>query len=160
MKTSKKLAGIKSLGKKTVYPTSPNGKILESFKNDHQDTLYLVPLVCHEFTAICPVTGQPDFAKFEIVYAPRVDMVESKSLKLYMGSFRNEGIFHEEVTNKIFKDLWTLMDPKFMRVIGDFSVRGGISIKPLVQKFASDVDKEEVMMMLQSWDNSKVNLQP
>src|SRR6185503_12858338 len=147
---------FKSLGhNKTKLPTAPSIKILETFQNLHQDSLYLVPLMCHEFTAICPITGQPDFAKFEIVYVPRVKMVESKSLKLYMYSFRNHGIFHEEVTNRIFKDLWKLMDPKFMRIIGDFSVRGGISIKPLVQKFAADVDKEEVIMMLQSWDNAK-----
>ena len=153
---------FKQLGsKKTKLPTTPSIKILETFNNQHEDSLYLVPLMCHEFTAICPITGQPDFAKFEIVYAPRVKMVESKSLKLYLYSFRNHGIFHEEVTNRIFKDLWKLMDPKFMRIIGDFSVRGGISIKPLVQKFGADVnmdDHQSLIEMLQSWDNSKRNL--
>jgi 7-cyano-7-deazaguanine reductase len=89
-------------------------------------------------------------------------MVESKSLKLYLHSFRNEGIFHEDVTNRIFNDLWQLMDPKFMRIIGDFSVRGGIAIKPLLQKFGLDIstsDKESILQMLQSWDNSKGNLE-
>jgi 7-cyano-7-deazaguanine reductase len=88
-------------------------------------------------------------------------MVESKSLKLYLYSFRNEGIFHEDVTNRIFKDLWKLMDPKFMRVIGDFSVRGGIAIKPLVQKFSSNIapkEKISLLEMLTSWDNSKNKL--
>lgn len=158
-----KATKFKSLGKKTALPAKPDKKILETFKNQHQDSLYLVPLICHEFTAICPITGQPDFAKFEIVYAPRINMVESKSLKLYLFSFRNHGIFHEEVTNRIFKDLWGLMLPRFMRIIGDFSVRGGISIKPLVQKFAGDVSKnshQQILEMLRSWDVSKNSLQP
>ncbi len=153
---------FKSLGsQKTKLPTKPDIKILEAFDNQHQDSLYLVPLICNEFTSICPITGQPDFAKFEIVYVPRVKMVESKSLKLYLFSFRNHGEFHEDVTNRIFKDLWTIMDPKFMRIIGDFSVRGGIAIKPLVQKFANDVSAEDhlsTIEMLQSWDNSKNKL--
>ena len=103
------------------------------------------------------MTGQPDFASFEINYVPRVKMVESKSLKLYLFSFRNQGEFHEEVTNRIFNDLWKLMDPKFMRIIGNFSVRGGIAIKPMVQKFAPDAEKEEIILMLQSRDNTKHN---
>ncbi len=154
---------FKSLGKKTVYANKPSRDILEVFDNQHQDALYLVPLLCHEFTAICPITGQPDFAKFEIVYVPRIKMVESKSLKLYLFSFRNEGIFHEEVTNRIFKDLWEKMQPKFMRVIGDFSVRGGISIKPLVQNFAHDVknqQQQKIIQMLESWDRTKSHLNP
>jgi len=131
---------FKSLGaKKTIYPAKLSKNILESFKNDHPDSLYLVPFKCNEFTSICPMTRQPDFAKFEIVYVPRVNMVESKSLKLYLFSFRNHGAFHEDVTNRIFNDLWELMNPRFMRIIGDFTVRGGISIKPVVQKFADDV---------------------
>jgi 7-cyano-7-deazaguanine reductase len=152
---------FKSLGKKTKYPNQPSKNILETFTNQHQDNLYLVPLVCQEFTAICPITGQPDFATFEIVYTPRVKMVESKSLKLYLFSFRNHGIFHEEVTNRIFNDLWNLMDPKFMRVIGNFSPRGGIAIKPLVQKFAPDILEKEhknILEMLQGWDSSKDKL--
>ena len=152
---------FKSLGhKKTKLPTKPSIKILETFNNQHKNSLYLVPLVCNEFTSICPITGQPDFAKFEIVYVPRVKMVESKSLKLYLFSFRNHGAFHEDVTNRIFNDLWKLMDPKFMRIFGDFSVRGGIAIKPLLQKFAADVkqsDHQEIIEMLQSWDGTKHN---
>jgi 7-cyano-7-deazaguanine reductase len=150
---------FKNLGKKTKgFPNKPSKGILETFNNQHPDSLYLVPLICNEFTSICPITGQPDFAKFEIVYAPRVKMVESKSLKLYLFSFRNHGEFHEDVTNRIFNDLWNLMNPRFMRIIGDFSVRGGIAIKPMVQKFAADADKEEAVLMLQSWDNAKRNL--
>ena len=155
---------FKALGvRKSKLPQKPSIKILESFDNQQQDSLYLVPLICNEFTAICPITGQPDFARLEIVYAPRVKMVESKSLKLYLYAFRNHGIFHEEVTNRIFKDLWALMQPKFMRVIGDFSVRGGISIKPLVQKFAQDVDADDhrsILEMLAGFDAAKNHLQP
>ena len=150
---------FKSLGhNKIKLPTKPDAKILETFNNQHEDSVYLVPLICNEFTSICPITGQPDFAKFEIVYVPRVKMVESKSLKLYLFSFRNHGEFHEDVTNRIFKDLWNLMNPKFMRIIGDFSVRGGIAIKPLVQKFSEDENQETIMLMLNSWDSAKCNL--
>ena len=154
---------FKPLGsKKAGFPTKPSAKILETFNNQHPKSVYLVPLMCNEFTSICPITGQPDFARFEIVYIPRVKMVESKSLKLYLFSFRNHGEFHEDVTNRIFNDLWKLMQPKFMRIIGDFSVRGGISIKPLVQKFSDDANsnRQEILGMLQSWDSAKPNLQP
>jgi 7-cyano-7-deazaguanine reductase len=154
-----KILKFKFLGNKTHgFPSKPNIDILETFVNQHQDSLYLVPLVCNEFTSICPITGQPDFARFEIVYAPRVKMVESKSLKLYLFSFRNHGEFHEDVTNRIFKDLWKLMDPKFMRILGDFNPRGGIAIKPLLQKFARDTSvpqKQEILQMLESWDRNK-----
>jgi 7-cyano-7-deazaguanine reductase len=151
---------FKSLGsKKTGFPTKPNINILETFINQHPENLYLVTLLCHEFTAICPITGQPDFGRFEIVYAPRTKMVESKSLKLYLFSFRNHGEFHEDVTNRIFNDLWKLMDPKFMRLIGDFNSRGGIAIKPLVQKTSPSLSTEEsdnVLVMLNSWDQGKI----
>jgi 7-cyano-7-deazaguanine reductase len=153
---------FKNLGTKIQgFPNEPDKNILESFQNRHSDSLYLVPLVCTEFTAICPVTGQPDFGKFEIVYVPNKKMVESKSLKLYLFSFRNHGEFHEDVTNRIFKDLWGLMRPKFMRIIGNFNVRGGIAIKPLAQKFDDDVKpaaKKSILQMLASWDNAKRTL--
>ena len=153
---------FKSLGsRKTKYFSKPDKNILETFENQNQGRDYLVPLVCYEFTALCPITGQPDFAEFEIVYVPRVKMVESKSLKLYLFSFRNEGIFHEDVTNRIFNDLWDKMSPKFLRVVGDFSVRGGISIKPLVQRFAKDVKDEarrSILEMVEGWDRSKSKL--
>jgi 7-cyano-7-deazaguanine reductase len=140
---------FKHLGSnKTFLPAKPNKNILEVFNNQHPKSLYLVPLLCHEFTSICPITGQPDFAQFEIVYAPRIKMVESKSLKLYLFSFRNHGEFHEDVTNRIFNDLWQLMSPRFMRIIGDFNVRGGISIKPMVQKLGADINRSNHSQIL------------
>jgi 7-cyano-7-deazaguanine reductase len=152
---------FKNLGlKKRGFPNKPDINILETFQNRHPDTLYLVPLVCTEFTSICPITGQPDFGSFEIVYVPNKKMVESKSLKLYLFSFRNHGEFHEDVTNRVFNDLWKLLQPKFMRIIANFNVRGGIAIKPLVQKFSFGAKKyrQEILDMLAGWDNAKKTL--
>src|SRR5260221_13644034 len=95
--------GLTLLGAETKLPQSPEEAKLEAFENKHPDQNYVVSLICNEFTCICPLTGQPDFARFEISYVPREKMVESKSLKLYMYSFRNHGAFHEDVTNRIFK---------------------------------------------------------
>ena len=104
--------------------------ILETFENAHQDHDYMVTFRCPEFTTLCPITGQPDFATMYINYIPNVRMVESKSLKLYLFSFRNHGDFHEDVTNIIMKDLVKLMEPKYIEVRGMFYPRGGISIYP------------------------------
>lgn len=101
---------------------------LETFPNTHVNRRYTVKLVTDEFTAICPMTNQPDFATLTVEYIPRERIVESKSFKLYIWSYRNEGIFHEHVTNVILDDLVAALDPHWCRVIGDFSVRGGISI--------------------------------
>lgn len=141
----------------TKYPQSPDEARLEAFDNQHPDQNYLVGLLCDEFTSLCPITGQPDFAMFEIIYVPRVKMVESKSLKLYLFSFRNHGEFHEDVSNRIFKDLWKLMDPKYMRLVGDFHPRGGIAIKPLVEKFGrlKAGEREEVTSLAANWDRGK-----
>ena len=147
---------LKSLGSsKTKYQDKPSREILETFENQHQDQDYIVPFICNEFTSLCPKTGQPDFAKFEITYIPRVQMIESKSLKLYLFSFRNQGEFHEDVTNRVFKDLWDVMNPKALRVIGDFSVRGGISIKPIVSKYATVMQYKS---FFEQWDRVKGNL--
>ena len=152
---------FKQLGAKTSgFPQTPNRNILESFSNNHPRQLYLVPLICTEFTAICPITGQPDFGSFEIIYVPNKKMAESKSLKLYLFSFRNHGAFHEDVSNRIFNDLWALLSPKFMRIIGNFNVRGGIAIKPLVQKFSADGkhQRQEILDMVSGWDRTKDKL--
>jgi 7-cyano-7-deazaguanine reductase len=92
----------------------------------------MVTFRCPEFTTLCPITGQPDFATLYINYIPNVRMVESKSLKLYLFSFRNHGDFHEDVVNVIYDDLFRLLKPKYMEVYGKFAPRGGISIDPFV----------------------------
>ena len=98
--------------------------------NKHPENDYWVVFNCPEFTSLCPITGQPDFAEIKIKYIPDVRMVESKSLKLYLFSFRNHGDFHEDCVNIIMKDLIRLMDPKYIEVTGLFTPRGGISIHP------------------------------
>ena len=105
-------------------------ELLESFPNKHPENDYFVKFNCPEFTSLCPMTGQPDFATIYISYIPDKRMVESKSLKLYLFSFRNHGDFHEDCVNIIMKDLIKLMDPKYIEVQGIFTPRGGISIDP------------------------------
>lgn len=112
------------------YPTDYAPQILEAFDNKHPDNDYMVTLHCPEFTSLCPKTGQPDFATIIINYIPGPRLVESKSLKLYLFSFRNHGDFHEDCVNIIMKDLKKLMSPKYIEVKGDFTPRGGISIIP------------------------------
>lgn len=114
----------------TTYQYSYDPNILEVFDNKHPDNDYMVKFNCPEFTSLCPITGQPDFATIYISYIPGAKMVESKSLKLYLFSFRNHGDFHEDCMNIIMKDLVKLMDPKYLEVWGKFTPRGGISIDP------------------------------
>ena len=119
------------LGNQNVtYTNEYNPKILEVFENKHQDHDYFVKFNCPEFTSLCPITGQPDFATVTISYVPDIKMVESKSLKLYLFSFRNHGAFHEDCVNIIMEDLITLMDPHYIEVWGKFLPRGGLSIDP------------------------------
>lgn len=106
-------------------PTTPS-KSLETFANPHPSNSYEIDIYCPEFTALCPLTGQPDFATIHINYKPGPRCVELKSLKLYIWSFRDEGHFHEDVTNRIMNDLVEALDPKEITVTGDFGVRGGI----------------------------------
>ena len=113
---------------KYTFDYDPN--LLESFVNKHPGNDYWVKFNCPEFTSLCPITGQPDFATIYISYIPDERMVESKSLKLYLFSFRNHGDFHEDCVNIIMKDLIKLMDPKYIEVWGKFTPRGGISIDP------------------------------
>ena len=115
---------------KTKYPDDYAPDVLENFINKHQDNDYFVKFNCPEFTSLCPITGQPDFATITISYVPDIRMVESKSLKLYLFSFRNHGDFHEDGVNIIMKDLIKLMEPKYIEVWGKFTPRGGISIDP------------------------------
>jgi 7-cyano-7-deazaguanine reductase len=106
-------------------PSQPS-KALETFPNPAPDRDYEIAFDCPEFTCVCPMTGQPDFAHFRIRYVPDRLCVELKSLKLYLWSFRNEGAFHEAVTNQILDDLVGALRPRAMKVEGDFFVRGGI----------------------------------
>lgn len=112
------------------YPDDYAPEVLETFVNKHQEKDYFVKFNCPEFTSLCPITGQPDFATIYISYVPDVRMVESKSLKLYLFSFRNHGDFHEDCINIIMKDLIKIMDPRYIEVWGKFTPRGGISIDP------------------------------
>lgn len=123
--------GVTLLGNQKVkYADNYAPEVLETFINKHQDNDYFVKFNCPEFTSLCPITGQPDFATITISYVPDVRMVESKSLKLYLFSFRNHGDFHEDCVNIIMKDLIKLMEPKYIEVWGKFTPRGGISIDP------------------------------
>ena len=126
MSDTRKEDGLKALGAKTEYKMDYAPEVLETFVNND----YWVRFNCPEFTSLCPITGQPDFAEIRISYIPDVKMVESKSLKLYLFSFRNHGDFHEDCVNIIMKDLIRLMDPKYIEVTGIFTPRGGISIWP------------------------------
>ncbi len=131
MRSPEEVKDCTLLGNQGVkYPTQYCPEILETFPNKHPENEYLVTFNCPEFTSLCPKTGQPDFAEIIISYIPRINMVESKSLKLYLFSFRNHGDFHEDCVNIIMKDLVKLMDPKYLEVRGIFTPRGGISIYP------------------------------
>lgn len=113
----------------TSYPESPDEAKLETFENRYSNRDYWITFECPEFTSRCPVTNQPDFGKIIIRYVPNQRCIESKSLKLYLFSFRNHNTFHEEVVNKILDDMVAACQPRRAIVIGDFNPRGGISIK-------------------------------
>ena len=121
---------LQLLGRETQYAANYDPTLLETFENQHKENDYWVQFNCPEFTTLCPITGQPDFAEIKIMYLPDERMVESKSLKLYLFSFRNHGDFHEDCVNVIMKDLIRLMNPKYIEVTGFFMPRGGISIHP------------------------------
>lgn len=144
-RSSEEKKGITLLGNKNVeYAMDYAPEVLETFVNKHQDNDYFVKFNCPEFTSLCPITGQPDFATITISYVPNVKMVESKSLKLYLFSFRNHGDFHEDCVNIIMKDLIKLMEPKYIEVWGKFTPRGGISIDPYCNYGMKDTKWEEV----------------
>ena len=137
---SKKIPGksrsAKSLQKlglgsnETEYPTQYNPGLLESFDNKNPNKIAFTTFLCTEFTSLCPKTNQPDFARITLNYIADKKMVESKSLKLYLFSFRNHGDFHEDCIQKICDDLSKLLKPHFLEVIGEFTPRGGIAIYP------------------------------
>ena len=129
-RTREELAGLTKLGGGSVYAADYDPGLLETFENKHPERDYFVKFNCPEFTSLCPLTGQPDFACLTISYVPDIRMVESKSLKLYLHSFRNHGDFHEDCINVIADDLIALMQPRYLEVWGRFTPRGGISIDP------------------------------
>ena len=119
---------LTQLGRPSPLPASPDEAVLERIENQHRDVPYLVRFTAPEFTSLCPVTGQPDFAHFVIDYAPARSIVESKSLKLYLGSFRNHAAFHEDCTLEIGKRIAGTIKPKYLRVAGYWYPRGGMPI--------------------------------
>ncbi|MEE2670284.1 MAG: preQ(1) synthase [Bdellovibrionota bacterium] len=134
-RSDKELKGVSLLGNQnTQYPDQYAPEILESFPNKNPSSEAWTTFVCTEFTSLCPKTGQPDFARVYINYIADKTMVESKSLKLYLFSFRNHGDFHEDCIQKITDDLYNLMKPKYIEVIGEFTPRGGITIYPYASK--------------------------
>lgn len=141
----KNISGITHLGSsKTPYATRYDPELLECFDNQHPDNDYWVTFNCPEFTVLCPKTGQPDFANITIQYVPAIKMVESKSLKLYLFSFRNQDDFHENCVNMIMKDLIRIMNPKYIEVYGRFLPRGGISIDPWCNYGLADTSFEQL----------------
>lgn len=150
----------KHLGKEVSYPTNYDPSLLEAVDNHHSDNHYWVKLNCPEFTSLCPITGQPDFATIYISYIPNKKIVESKSLKLYLFSYRNHGDFHEDCVNKIMNDLVSLLDPRYIEVWGKFMPRGGISIDPYCNygKPATSFEKmQEYRMMNHDLNPEKVD---
>ena len=123
---------LKNLGKNTNYKYDYAPEFLEAIPNKNSGRNYFVTLTGEEFTCLCPITHQPDYATIKIRYIPDAKLVESKSLKLYLTSFRNHGTFHEDVINTIADDLIKLLEPRYLEVEGFFKVRGGISIVPFV----------------------------
>ncbi|HSR88246.1 MAG TPA: preQ(1) synthase [Pontiella sp.] len=128
MTDEKKPTGLTLLKKgETRYPTSPDEATLETFENANQQRNYWIQFKTSEFTSLCPITGQPDFATITIEYIPEKMCVESKSLKLYLFSFRQTGTFYEEIVNRIYTDLSEQLKPRRLVVNGDFTARGGIT---------------------------------
>jgi 7-cyano-7-deazaguanine reductase len=144
------VSGLTQLGHPTAYRYDhPIASMLESFPNQHPDAPWVVELDCFEFTSLCPMTGQPDFGRIHIHYIPGPRCVESKSLKLYLGAYRNHGAFHEDCVNRIADDLDSVLEPRYLRVFGDFRPRGGIAIRPLALRSASDLGDAERALCLE-----------
>jgi 7-cyano-7-deazaguanine reductase len=126
-------ASLTQLGRRVALPESPDAAVLETVPNGNRGTLYLVRFTCPEFTSLCPMTSQPDFAHHVIDYVPDATLVESKSLKLYLGAFRNHGAFHEDCTLAIAKRLTAVLAPIWLRIGGYWYPRGGMPIDVFYQ---------------------------
>jgi 7-cyano-7-deazaguanine reductase len=133
------LGGLTLLGRK-----AEPGKKLEAFPNHNPQRYYRVTLETDEFTCLCPMTGQPDFASLRVEYVPDKSVIESKSFKLYLWSYRNEGAFHEHVVNTILDDLVKALDPHWCKVTGTFNVRGGIGITVEAEQIKTPAAKQAV----------------
>ncbi len=133
-------SGLTQLGQKTTVPASPEEAVLERVRNPQSGTRYAVRFTAPEFTSLCPMTGQPDFAHLVIDYVPGDWLVESKSLKLYLTSFRNHGAFHEDCTVSIGTRLATLLEPEWLRIGGYWYPRGGIPIDVFFQTAPAPAD--------------------
>lgn len=123
---------------------APSAEIIETFANPHLGRKFVIGLDCFEFTSLCPMTGQPDYGKVWIDYIADQLCVESKSLKLYMVAYRNHGAFHEDCVNQIANDIISKISPIAIRVFGDFNVRGGIAIKPMVFEYAEGLSSGDI----------------
>lgn len=135
---AKELKNFKLGSEKTQYPTTYAPEVLEAFDNKNPKATAWTTFICTEFTSLCPKTGQPDFAKIFVNYIADKKMVESKSMKLYLFSFRNHGDFHEDCIQTICDDLFKLLKPKYIEVIGEFTPRGGIAIYPFASRASDD----------------------
>ena len=139
MTTASDLKDLTLLGRKS----QPSRK-LEAFPNHNPDRYYKITLETNEFTCLCPATGQPDFANIKVDYVPDKKVVESKSFKLYLWSYRNEGVFHEHVVNTILDDLVKALNPHYIKVTGAFNVRGGIGITVEAEKVKTAAAKRAI----------------
>ncbi|MGA8833226.1 MAG: preQ(1) synthase [Desulfomonilaceae bacterium] len=126
---------------KQSYPSGPDHARLETFPNRYPSRNYIIRFDCPEFTSVCPITGQPDFAQITIIYVPNARCIESKSLKLYLFSYRNTGMFHEEITNRVLDDMVEACSPRWARVLGIMNPRGGIGIKVAAEFSEPGFDK-------------------
>ena len=144
--------GLTQLGSSTSYRyEDPNPAMLEAFPNPSPGTDFVIRLLANEFTSLCPITGQPDYGSLVIDYIPDELCVESKSLKLYLVSYPNHGSFHESCVNTIADDLFALLSPKFLRVFGDFNPRGGIAIKPMVERIGPTTNRSDALELIASY---------
>lgn len=142
---AKELANFKLGEATTDYPDTYSPEVLEAFPNKNPKSVAWTTFLCTEFTSLCPKTNQPDFARITINYIADKTMVESKSLKLYLFSFRNHGDFHEDCVQKMCDDLNKLMKPKYIEVIGEFTPRGGIAIYPFAQSSNSQTQFKKLL---------------
>lgn len=138
---------FKNLGKTTRHKFSYDPDLLEKFENRHIGVDYLIQFDCSEFTSLCPVTAQPDFATIYFSYIPDLTCVESKSLKMYLSSFRNHRDFNEDIVNIIMNDLIELLDPNYIEVSANFLPRGGIAITPYVNYGKKDTKYEKMALI-------------